>query len=480
MRVAIIMSGYLRVYSDILNFINNNIKPYTSECDVFLHITKNENEEDKYYNIIDEEKDIKKIISDLNPKSVLIEPNVNYSEDQVINGLINQWSKLKRLNDIKKSFESTSNKKYDLVFRVRPDLSINTVNIFNFITDEQSLYIPKESKIDTKRLYKKNDGHLCDALAFGSSEIMDVYFDLFNSLNEYVSKYGSVSETLLYYYTKNQNIKVKLIDIDYGFKLSKCNIFAICGDSGSGKSTLSGYLKDFYIDSFTLECDRYHKWERGDENWTNYTHLNPNANFIQKMKEDVFNLKVGKEIYQVDYDHSTGKFTEKQQIDPANNLIVCGLHTIYDDNINSLYDIKIFMDPQKELKYKWKIIRDVNERGYDVEKVIKSITERESDYEKFILPQRENADMIINFFSPNKVDMYDILTKDKIGLKIILRDEYDISKIKKSLSDNNIPYVLTTGGNKYIFTFDDYLPIPSLPRFKNNFYDYIFLFMFNL
>ena len=46
MRAAIIISGYLRVYSDVLNFINNNIKPYTSECDVFLHITKNENEED--------------------------------------------------------------------------------------------------------------------------------------------------------------------------------------------------------------------------------------------------------------------------------------------------------------------------------------------------------------------------------------------------------------------------------------------------
>jgi uridine kinase len=480
MRAAIIISGYLRVYSDVLNFINNNIKPYTSECDVFLHITKNENEEDKYYNIIDEEKDIKKIISDLNPKSVLIEPNVNYSDDQNINGLINQWSKLKRLNDIKKSFEITSNKKYDLVFRMRPDLSINTANIFNFLTNEQSLYIPKESKIDTKRLYNKNDGHLCDAFAFGPSEIMDIYFDLFNSLNEYIDKYGSVSETLLYYYTKNQNLKVNLLDIDYGFKLSKCNIFAICGDSGSGKSTLSKYLKDSYIDSFTLECDRYHKWERGDENWSNYTHLNPNANFIQKMKEDVFNLKVGKEIYQVDYDHSTGKFTEKQQIDPSNNLIVCGLHTIYDENINSLYDVKIFMDPQKELKYKWKIIRDVKERGYDIKKVLESIKKRESDYKNFILPQKENADIVVNFFSKNKIDINDIEQEIDLGLRLIIKSKFKIEEIKNQLDLMSIKYEFFDDGVNCTFIFNEYVPLPNLRYGKNNFYDYIFLFIFNL
>ena len=41
-------------------------------------------------------------------------------------------------------------------------------------------------------------------------------------------------------------------------------------------------------DSIDLECDRYHKWERYNDNWNNYTHLNPNANFLCKMQKDFF------------------------------------------------------------------------------------------------------------------------------------------------------------------------------------------------
>jgi hypothetical protein len=74
-RIAILLSGYLRVYENILKFINTQIKPNFIECDVFLHITKNENEEDKYFNLIDEDLDIKKLVSEINPKSIIIESN---------------------------------------------------------------------------------------------------------------------------------------------------------------------------------------------------------------------------------------------------------------------------------------------------------------------------------------------------------------------------------------------------------------------
>jgi uridine kinase len=265
-------------------------------------------------------------------------------------------------------------------------------------------------------------------MAFGSSEIMDRYFDIFNDIIENTKKCGGVSETLLFNHLNKNKINYKEIDIDYSFILSKCNIFAICGDSGSGKSTLSGILKKYFSESFSLECDRYHKWERGDENWNSTTHLNPNANFIKKMQKDVFNLKIGKEVYQVDYDHSLGKFTEKKQINPSSNLIVCGLHTIYDEKINHIYNLKIFMEPQKELRHKWKIIRDIKERGYNVKNIIESIRKREPDYEKYVLPQKKNADIIVNFFSKNTVDIYDINYVDDIGLKLSVSNYRNITK----------------------------------------------------
>ena len=48
--------------------------------------------------------------------------------------------------------------------------------------------------------------------------------------------------------------------------------------------------------------------------WEKYKHLNPKANFLTKMKNDVFDLKIGKNIYQVNYDHTNGKFTDKKEI----------------------------------------------------------------------------------------------------------------------------------------------------------------------
>jgi uridine kinase len=480
MTVAVLISGYLRSYENIINFIKTEIYPYIAQCDTFIHITKNENKEDKYFNLIDEENDVKKITSSLNPKSIIIESNKFYSENKNINSTINQWDKLYRLNEIKKSYETIKNKKYDLVIRLRPDLNIKKINLINQNIDKGKIYIPKDSKIDKKKLKSPNDKFICDAFAFGDSESMDKYFNIFTNIDDYISKYGSVSETILYYHLRKNNLKINKIGVDYSFVLSKCNVFAICGDSGSGKSTLSKLLKNCFSDSFSLECDRYHKWERGDSNWGEVTHLNPKANYIEKMNEDVFNLKIGKEIFQVDYDHSTGTFTEEQQINPSNNLIVCGLHTIYNKESNSIYDIKIYMDPQEELKQKWKIKRDVIERGYTIEKVLDSIKKRDKDFIDHILPQKDNADMVIRFFSKDNVNIYDLEYEDKLSLDIKINKSFIVDNIIKKLNHERIPFTHISSDEYNQFIFDEYIEFIKDGVISKTFYDYTLLFIFNL
>lgn len=479
MSTAILISGYLRHYDNILNFIKTEIKPHFLQCDIFIHITKNESKEDKYFNLIDEENDVKKIMSSINPKCILIESNETYSTNKNINSTINQWSKLYRLNELKKSYETIKNKKYDLVIRLRPDLNIREKNLFNKKYNLNKIYVPKDSKIDKSKLVNISDNFICDAFAFGDSQTMDKYFSIYDGILNKIQKFGHVSETILYNHLININQDYEKIDVDYGFILSKCNIFAICGDSGSGKSTLSNLLKNYYNDSFTLECDRYHKWERGDENWETFTHLNPNANYIEKMKEDVFSLKVGKEIYQVDYDHSTGRFTEKKQINPSSNLIVCGLHTIYDDKINSIYDIKIFMDPQKELKYKWKIIRDVKDRGYTIDKVLENIKKREKDFQEFIYPQKNNSDLVVHFYSDDTIHLNNLFCEYNISLKLSISKRMDLTDILEKLKNKKISFLLSEEKNFNTVTFPSYEKI-NLGFNTNSFYDYILYFILNL
>lgn len=478
MRVALLIAGYLRNYKPSIEFIEKEIFNKFNTVDVYLHITKNENSEDRYYNLINEDKDTNEIIKRLNPVTTIIENNqiVFTEENKSLNNIFNQWLKLYKLNQIKKSNEESLCINYDLVIRYRPDLDIKSINIFDVDDIKNTIYIPAESKIDKSKLDNKNDNYLCDAFAFGGSKIMDEYFNLglFNELNKLLDK-SHTPETILYNHLKSNNIRYKTLDIDYGFCLSKCNVFAICGDSGSGKSTLSNLLKQSFSNSFMLECDRYHKWERNNENWNTLTHLNPEANYITKMREDVFNLKIGNDIYQVDYDHHTGKFTEKQLINPSDNLIVCGLHSLY-DNSNTLYNLKIFMDTDEILKKKWKIKRDVKERGYSIEKVLNSIKKREEDYKKYILPQKEGADLIIKFSAEN-IDLYNLDYDDSLILELKINNKFNIDKIQDILNTNSIKYEVKFG-ELDTFVFREYKPLHYDKIIQiHNYYQYILFFI---
>ena len=287
--------------------------------------------------------------------------------------------------------------------------------------EDNTVYIPSDSKIDILKLRNKKDKYLCDIIAYGDTNSMNYYFNLYKNLNGLIKKHGHCSETLLYHYLRG--ITYKKLDIDYSVILSTCNIISISGNSGSGKTTLSNYLHKDISNSFILECDRYHKWERGNENWKKCTHLNPGANYITKMQKDVFDLKIGKNIYQVDYDHKTGKFTNEELIESKDTVVVCGLHSLYNDNSN----FNIFMDTMEELNIIWKIKRDIKKRGYTIEKVLDSIEKRKNDFIKYILPQKNKADIIVNFYTDDKISFTNLEKNYEIKLNIFINKKYDIT-----------------------------------------------------
>jgi uridine kinase len=475
MRAALLISGYLRNYESGINFIKNQLSKQSFDVDVFLHITKNENREDRYFNLINENKDFEKVTSILNPTSVLTEANRKYSDDKLENATINQWSKLYRLNELKRVEEASSNFKYDLVIRYRPDVLLKEeIDFEEALNSGDGIYIPKDSKIDRVKLTNSSDQYLCDAFAYGTSTAMDTYFNIYEHLQDLISKTGPVSETLLYRYLADTSTSYKLLNLDYEIILSKCNVFGICGDSGSGKTTLANLLKKFFSNSFALECDRYHKWERGNQNWEKYTHLNPDANYIAKMNEDIFNLKLGNSIYQVDYDHKTGTFTESELIEPSENTIVCGLHSLYSKD-DHLYNLKIFIDTDEQLKTQWKIRRDVHERGHTLEKVLDQISKRKDDYEKYIHPQRDNSDLVVRFFL------------DKEGntqLQLSVHTTHDIGNILETLRRCEVVYEVGSQGDFTSITFLKYKDKslwedPTIPVY-HNYYDYIIYFILNL
>jgi uridine kinase len=476
MKAALLISGYLRSFKlnvkNIQDFILNNF----DDVDIFLHITKNENNEDKYLNIQNLSESIEYINKILNPKIILCEENKKFVEDKKINDLYNTWYKFYTLNKLKQNEEELFGK-YDIVIKSRPDLQLVDIKFKFDNLDSNSIIIPKESKIDKTKLLNPEDPYICDIFAYGPSSAMDNYFNVYLKLEKLISKCGHIPETVLYYYLKDSGLNIINSDIEYNVILSQCNLFAICGDSGSGKSTLAGLLKTYFSNSFLLECDRYHKWERNDPNWSSMTHLNPEANYIAKMNEDIFNLKIGNTIYQVDYDHSNGKFTEKQTIDSSDNIIVCGLHSLYND-CHGVYNFSIFMDTDDILKYEWKKKRDTSKRGYSDKEIQKQIDNRKNDYKIYIDPQKYKSDIIINFFYDEKS-----LNNDKISLKILISKKHNILNFLQIFSEYNIPFKFKLNGEYSEFYFNSYLSCPlwnSSIKMPHNYYSYILFLILNL
>ena len=376
MKICILICGLKRCIDLVINNVEEIFKDHEINIITCLN-NKSDNESDnesynESYNELYNKNIIKKLfINDIHDNS--FRNSLNYC-NKLVNGL--------------KIVENN----YDLYIIIRTDLIIKNINL-NDITENKLYFSKKNMNQFTKDVINKVNDNII---------LTKDYNLLFNiiSLYEFTENNNNYLDIVLYNYLNSYDIKYELIDIDYKLILSKCNVIAIAGDSGSGKSTLLKVLTPLFEESniLTLETDRYHKWERGNENYQTYTHLNPYANHLEKMYEDVYDLKIGNEIYQVDYDHSSGRFTQKEKIESKNNILICGLHTLYGNKIKDIIDMKIYLDTDRELIKKWKIQRDVNERGYSMEKVLKQIEFREKDYEEYIVKQKENADIIIQFY----------------------------------------------------------------------------------
>jgi uridine kinase len=402
MKVAVLISGVFRSFYDkLLPFLNT----LPDSFDIYLSFPKSETT-DRFYN---KKMDINSLLLNPKIKTILLSDDDNYSELNITQREKNTLAQWKRIVTL----FSVLPPGYSHIIRCRPDAHIQT-SVKDFIhliesSEENILYIPEGFDIYDLKAVKKEELSYCinDQFAFGSFSVMKEYCSFYNSL---INSFSCplISEKELFSFLQEKLIPVQRFKLNYNLVLSNCFTLAICGDSGSGKSTLSKLIQEIlpFDNSLLLETDRYHKWERGDSNYNTFTHLNPEANNLEKMADDAYKLKLGEDIYTIDYDHIAGKFTEPQLIQPSKFVLFCGLHTLYKDSLRSISDLKIYIDTENNVKRNWKIQRDVKERGASIEKVLQTIEKRKTDFETFIEPQKEHADILIQFYKNEEENIF--------------------------------------------------------------------------
>jgi uridine kinase/Gpi18-like mannosyltransferase len=218
--------------------------------------------------------------------------------------------------------------------------------------------------------------------------------------------------------------------------LSQPYMIGIGGDSAAGKSTLTNALASvFELQNTTIiRGDDMHKWERGNENWKKFTHLDPRANHLHQDLDQAKSLKTGKTVKRSFYDHHTGKFTIPTFLKPNKLILFEGLHSFYLQNQLDVYDLKIFMQPQENLRVWWKVKRDVAKRGYSPEQVLEQLKTREQDSEKYIKNQALHADIVASFYSINDINPLDLEIEPQIGLKLRFTNGVGLDQIIDKLN----------------------------------------------
>ena len=243
----------------------------------------------------------------------------------------------------------------------------------------------------------------------------------------------------------------------------------ISGSSGVGKTTITKIiiliLSELDKKVLHLSGDDLHKWERDNENWKKFTHLNPDANNIKVGNTHLKYLLNGIPIKRNIYNHDNGKFINDVEIKPADIIVNEGLHTLLDNDICKLADLNIFVNTDKELTKEWKLSRDIESRGYTEEQVLEVIKMREEDDKKYIQPQIANADIIVNF-SKKLYDSVDMNIFSNIKESKLIKKLKEFYKLHKEFlmacRSLSFEYDLIQGaGGNMSYKFDDKIIITS-------------------
>jgi uridine kinase len=178
-------------------------------------------------------------------------------------------------------------------------------------------------------------------------------------------------------------------------------VIGIAGGSGSGKTTVAQeILQRVAPDRIAyIQHDSYYKDLTGlppaQRVEVNFDH--PNSLETELLISHVEQLKKGQPIEVPTYDFSKHSRTEETfTVNPRGVIIVEGILIFVEAALRSLFDVKLFVDTDADVRLIRRLQRDITERGRTVESVIKQYqsTVRPMHLE-FVEPSKRYADVII-------------------------------------------------------------------------------------
>jgi uridine kinase len=188
-------------------------------------------------------------------------------------------------------------------------------------------------------------------------------------------------------------------------------VIGVAGGSGSGKTTLATIiLERVGADKIAyLPHDAYYKdlsdLPPNQRMMVNFDH--PDSLDTQLLIDHVRMLRNYQTIELPIYDFKTHSRTAKRrEIEPKPVIMVEGILIFAEAPLRNLFDVKVFVDTDADIRFIRRLERDINERGRTTDSVIRQYlaTVRPMHLE-FVEPSKRYADVIIPEGGLNTVAM---------------------------------------------------------------------------
>jgi uridine kinase len=177
-------------------------------------------------------------------------------------------------------------------------------------------------------------------------------------------------------------------------------IVGICGGTGSGKTTFCNKIAEkIGPQSTTISQDMYYK---------DLSHIPPeqrdrkNFDHPDAFDNDLFcghlsALKQGKPVEVPEYDFVSHTRTGKHVLmNPTDIVLVDGIMLFTEPEIRDLFDYKIFIDVDSDVRFIRRLKRDIEERGRSVHSVIDQyLNSVKPMHDEYVEPNKRYADLVV-------------------------------------------------------------------------------------
>lgn len=200
-------------------------------------------------------------------------------------------------------------------------------------------------------------------------------------------------------------------------------IIGVAGGTGSGKTTVALSILEqvgrnrialiqhdsYYYDAANLPLE-----ERAR---LNFDH--PNALETPLLVQHLQALRNGEAVYIPSYDFRTYTRTvQTRLVNPEPVILVEGILIFSEPALRALFDVKIFVDADSDIRFIRRLVRDMKDRGRPLDSVVEQyMTTVRPMHMEFVEPSKRYADVIIPEGGHNTVALDMVVARVKTLLE---------------------------------------------------------------